>query len=140
MVDQWNRKLAEFARRVRGTPYVWGDTDCVSIVRRGLEIIHGHDVLAPEIPRVWTTRREAMRAYLVVPSYEESLRRTGAREVVSHMATAGDVALGGVSSEHGLRNIMLLVPGEQVLVSDLGGVELVRQNTLAPSVRFFRHG
>jgi hypothetical protein len=58
---QWRNNLLTWAKAVHGRPYVWGTTDCASLVRGALKEQFGEDVLG--LPG-WGSLRLAQRVWL----------------------------------------------------------------------------
>lgn len=56
-VRDWRVHLFAWARDIRGQPFVWGETDCMSLAREALRLQFGRDVL-PDI-KPWDTVRKA---------------------------------------------------------------------------------
>lgn len=138
-VLNWDVRLVEFAREVRGQPYVWGETDCATLVRRALTVMHGEDPL-PDDVGAWTTRIGALRV-AGRTDVEDALYRAGGWEVRPPYATAGDVAL---AQPHGqgdpLPTLSVLLPRGKVLTSTPQlGVAVLARDSLDPGTRYFRH-
>jgi len=57
----WRRELVEWAASVKDQPYVWGETDCIALVRRALQIQFGED-LFPVLP-MWSSPQDALRMW-----------------------------------------------------------------------------
>lgn len=138
-IANWDRRIVEFAKEVRGTSFEWGSTDCVSLVRRGLRIIFDEDVWKGHVGE-WKTRRGALTVSGKT-DYEDALLSSGAVEVGYHYGTSGDVALGPNEDEHGMLQMGLLVPTRKVLTSEPEtGVSIVDKLRLEEGTRFFRYG
>lgn len=137
-VDNWDRRLVEFAAAVVGQAFTWGRTDCASIVRRGLEAAYGRDVWKGHVGE-WKTRRGAVGVSGRTES-QEALRASGAVEVGKHYAWSGDVALGSGVDDHGLLQVALLVPTRKAMTSTPElGVLLVDKLSLAEGTTFWRY-
>ncbi len=138
-VENWDRRLVEFARAEDGREYEWGLTDCAALVRRGLQSVFGEDVWKGHVG-TWTTRRGAVTV-AGKTDYEEALLASGAVEVGFHYAWAGDVVLGGSEEQHGMLTVGLLVPTRKVITSTPRlGVVIVDKLSLEIGSKFFRYG
>lgn len=74
----WRSLLITAAQKVRGQPYVWGTTDCVSLTRALLAEQFGQDVF-PELPQLMSVR-DAIRLHREV-GFTELFAARGAREL-----------------------------------------------------------
>ena len=137
-VENWDVHLVEFAESVRGAPFVWGETDCVTLARAGLRVILDRDPWHGLLGR-WTTKRGAFRVSVRADT-GAILKASQAAEVPPRMATAGDLAVGPGLGEEGLHRLSILVPARKALVAfPEGGVELVDQLSLIPGTTFWRY-
>jgi len=57
----WRGDLVAWAADVRYQPYVWGETDCVALIRAALKVQFGVD-LFPTISQ-WTSAKTALRVW-----------------------------------------------------------------------------
>ncbi len=138
-IANWDRRLVEFARAADGKPFQWGHTDCVSLVRRGLQTVFGVDVWKGHVGKYKTKRGAVTVAGKT--DYEDALRASGAVEVGYHFGTSGDVALSPKEDEHGMFSVALLVPSRKALTSiPSEGVVIVDKLGLEEGTRFFRYG
>ncbi len=138
-VANWDRRLVEFVKEVRGTPFKWGQTDCASLVRRGLQLMFDEDVWKGHVNR-WKTLKGAAKVSGTT-DYEVALLASGAVEVGYHYASSGDVALGPQEDEHGMLQMALLVPTRKAMTATpLVGVEIVDKLMLEDGTLFFRYG
>lgn len=79
-------QLAEFAQDEEGRAFRWGETDCVSLVLRGLALI-GTPVPTP----TWLSYREARTVYRQTGGLVQWLREAGWTPRGLSVAHAGDV-------------------------------------------------
>lgn len=119
-VPNWDTLLFEWAESQMGKPYVWGDTDCASLVRAACRVIFGVDALSHIKP--WTTRAAALKRHSATGGVYGALMSADWTEVPLPFAQQGDVltwsqpALGGAG----------VVVARQLLTSDPDhGVQLV---------------
>ena len=135
-IERWDSELTYFAERVRRDDYAWGQTDCASIVRRGLMLLYGKDIWKGAVP----SYRSIKGAVRVAGSHDiiEVLEGTGAKEIQPGFATAGDVAVLS-DPEYPLPRVALLIMGRKALVSDPDkGVSII-DHLLLNDPRFFRY-
>lgn len=81
----WRAVLHEWARTVQGKPYVWGETDCVSLTRNLLAQLFGED-LFPTIPQLHSFR-EAVKLFRRI-DFNEVLQNVGARQLPPRVAVS----------------------------------------------------
>lgn len=137
-VDNWDRRLVEFAATVVGRPFKWGQTDCASIVRRGLTQVFSQDVWKGHVGE-WKTKRGALGVSGRTEP-QEALRASGAVEVGKHYAWSGDVALGDSVDDHGMLQVALLLPTRKAMTSTPeNGVVIVDKLKLAEGTTFWRY-
>lgn len=87
----WRRRLTTWASQQVGLPFVWGETDCASLVRSALTEMYGADVF-PHLPK-WTTAREALAVLQAHGSVEAILLNAGAELVTMPFIRAGDIVV-----------------------------------------------
>jgi hypothetical protein len=136
--DNWDFHLVRFAKSIRGKPYVWGETDCASIVLRSLEAVHVESPLSGV--GSWTTKTGALRA-LKRESPEITLRAAGAREITRPYASGGDTVLWPPSgSSDGIPQLGVVVPVGWVVTSydDIGVVQM-KITDVEDGATFWRH-
>lgn len=137
-LPNWDVLLVAFAEEWRGQEFAWGKTDCGIMVRAGLRSMLGKDPWGRKVGK-WTSKRGALLRSGQI-SYEDALCATGAVEVGSGFATAGDVAMGADRDPHGMVALSLLVPTRKALISTVEtGVALVDKLQLDDGVRFWRY-
>ncbi len=128
-----------FAQLAEGQAFEWGRTDCASLVRRALTQMLGVDPWKKHLG-VWTTRTGALRV-LKRTKPHKVLKSTGAVQVGTLFATAGDVALGRHLDARGLLGLAMVLPSNKVLTSTPeSGVYIVTGREFGGDVRFFRYG
>ena len=60
-VENWNGKLIDWASKQIGKPFIWGETDCGTLIRQGLQVITGIDVFTPLA--WWQTEQRARESW-----------------------------------------------------------------------------
>lgn len=124
----WERRLVEWADSVQGRPFVWGETDCASLVVQALSLL-GHPAAVPGYHTVSAARR-------VLAGLDPAtvLRDLGAVEVGIAFAQSGDVHLGEDPETEGLPAVAVHVAGVWVTSSQGRGVHLAHE--LSPGVTY----
>lgn len=137
-LHNWDTWLVEFAIKMIGQPFKWGQTDCATLVRNGLRSIYGRDVWRGHVG-IWTARRGA----LIVSNRTKpkmALRASGAVETHTKHAWSGDVALGPSMDAHGMFQLSLLIPNRKALTSTPEtGVIVVDTLSLTKGTRFWHY-
>lgn len=87
-VPNWDIALHQWAADVVGRPYVWGETDCGSLVREAHALMYGVDLFHV---KPYTTRRQALYRHNSTGGVEAVLREAGAVDVPVAFAQQGDV-------------------------------------------------
>ncbi len=137
-IENWDVALVAFAEYVRGRPFIWGETDCATLVRRGLGIMLDGDPWRGHLG-TWKTKIGAFRISSKTDA-RRILRGSGAVRVVPGYETAGDLALGPGRDAHGLLRVSLLIPSRKALVAFPDqGVRLVDTLSLIPGTSFWRY-
>lgn len=119
-VPNWDTLLFEWAMEQRGKPYVWGETDCGSLVRSAVGIISGE----PAFAHVWPyrTRAQAGRRLSETGGVSAVLLAAGWVAVPLTMAQQGDVLI--MDTEDG--PACGVIVARLLLTSDLAaGVQLL---------------
>ena len=137
-IHNWDVALVEFALDAQGQQFNWGWTDCASLARRGIIHILGEDVWFPYIGR-WNTQIGALRIFKKL-DIGRVLKRTGAHEVTSKFACAGDVAVGPNRDINGLIQIAIILPSHKVLTSSIeNGVTIEYTDTFVEKTKYWRY-
>jgi len=92
-VPNWNYKIWEVGEEVRGQPFEWGITDCVTIARRVLEAQFGEDIIAPHFNSEYKTKTGATRAFNKIGSMTDIALAAGAKEIDPINARDGDIMI-----------------------------------------------
>lgn len=121
----WRRRMVAFSDCVRGEAWSWGETDCVSLVRRALADACEEDPLA-DAPG-WTTRIGALRAASRTGGLAAALRAFGATEMPTTAVLTGDVLVMPLGRLDGFSHAALMVGPSRALTSDPdAGVRVLR--------------
>lgn len=121
----WEFLLVEFAQAQLGRPFRWGETDCFSLAREALGVVHDPNPLE-DVPHYFD--RESAASVLHEAGHPaDALRARGATLVPLGMAQQGDLLVPHGDGHDGLARFAVVVDGRgHVLTSSAGaGVELV---------------
>lgn len=113
-VMNWDIALFDWARSVCGEPYVWGRTDCASLVREAHRLMYGEgrfDV------GEWTSKTGALRVSKRVGGVVGALEAAGAEDVHPGKAQQGDVLVRAAEDADGHPVCGVLI-ARRVLSSD----------------------
>lgn len=124
--------LVDWAERMRGQEFVWGTTDCASLVRAALAIVYGEDV-DPEAP-VYFSEEEARQDVELGWSVRGRLLELGAKEVERSRVSVGDVVVAPpVSEEEFTDSAMIVVAPGKMLVTHPGTlIKVLPTRVIAP--------
>jgi hypothetical protein len=133
----WEFRLVAYANSQVGRPFVWGETDCYSLVREALECVYDADLL-PHI--IYTSKAKATTAARAFPQPGAALSDFGAVRVPLPNAQSGDVLLMPGDDGLGLPRFAVVVDGRgRVLTSDPGaGAEVLRASNIPPDSTAWR--
>jgi hypothetical protein len=90
-VRNWDVLLTEWAIEQIGRPFLWGQTDCMSLVRRAAAVLYGGvDPFTERVPR-WSDAATAAAVGQICGGPERALEYVGAVAVGWRYAQTGDV-------------------------------------------------
>lgn len=113
----WNVRLAKLVRSLIGQSFVWGETDCVSIVRKAYIAMFGEDPIAKFVPMEYSTEDEAKEAFRAIGGdFTKWIMRIVIREVTGAFAQDGDM-LFNEDSAMGYQNVGIIF-SDRLLTSD----------------------
>lgn len=112
----WDLALHELRLSLVGAPFVWGETDCVSVVRRSWELVFGGDLLE-HLPH-YASGSEARAALSMTGGLGMAMLDHGALTFPLTFAQTGDVVNGPEDPGHGFPFVGLVV-GREVLTSTM---------------------
>ena len=113
-VPDWQRELLLWGERQRRRRWAWGETDCGTLLREGLEIVFGHPLMSID----YASREEA-RAWMIEmgTSASKYFERCGALRQPLDELRGGDVVVRpGTANE--LPRLALALDDEVLLTSD----------------------
>lgn len=90
-IHNWDVALAMWATDLLGTPFVWGTTDCASLVRAACVVIYGEE-LWPMTPG-YASQTEALQVFSQVGSVRANLEALGATQHVLTFTQPGDIII-----------------------------------------------
>lgn len=129
--------LRAWAVTLLGADYVWGQSDCLSLVTAGLQQLYPVPLPLPTYP----SKRAALRALVDTPSLiTDTLRALGATPYVLPFAQTGDVLVPPVDLLE--PTVLLCLGGMSLTASPALGVHLAPTLALPPATRAWRlaHG
>lgn len=113
-------ELTEWHTQQNGRAFRWGNTDCGSLVRRGLNVACAHRV--SEFPR-YTTRRGALRT---LARMDEIIEAVGATRVHPGFHRSGDVVVYRTDEDEPASLGIVTAPGVVCTASPELGVHTAR--------------
>lgn len=119
----WHHRLMQYAAAQQGQPFVWGQTDCGSLVRGALPALYAEDPLAG-----WPgyhTVRAAQRIRAQCGGVAAVLRQLGATPIAPGFATAGDVACCPAAGPADPERAVLALDGGWLVTDPAEGVRVV---------------
>ena len=113
-VPDWQRELLLWGERQRRMKWAWGETDCGTLLREGLEIVFGHPLMSID----YTSREEA-RAWMqeMGTSASRYFERCGASRQPLDELRGGDVVV-RPGTANKLPRLALALDDEVLLTSD----------------------
>lgn len=126
-VPNWDIWLLEWAESMTRRPYIWGETDCGSLVRAAMRGIYGVDAF--EHIRPYRTRAQAGRRQRETGGVYGALVGAGWHEVATSLAQQGDVL---IHDGDGFPGAGIVVARQVLVTSAARGVQLI-------AWRLFRH-
>lgn len=136
-VDNYDYKLIEWVNTQLRKPYIWGETDCGSLVRKGLNIIYDKDKFN-NVP-LWDNEETCRKIWDDLDGVDNAFLKFGAKKIKGTFAQTGDVAVLEIGKL--LTAAMVIGSGKLLFSSTDKGVEtrdlypLLRFN-----IRFYRFG
>lgn len=125
-VRNWDVSIVQFAKEVVGKPFVWGETDCASLLYRVYEIMHGQK---PDVVLRYTTAKGALSAHQRTGGTEKVVRDLGALDI-ERPAKYGDIIFYKGPEEHPWDNIAIYVPPNILIANEKDGIKFVSRNSL----------
>ena len=133
----WQRELLLWGARQRRMKWAWGETDCGTLTRQGLELVFGHPIMSID----YVSREEARRwMQKMGTSASKYFERCGASRQQLEELQGGDVVVrpGTVSK---LPRLALALDDEVLLTSDpVQGPHWIGRNDLRRRARVYRFG
>ena len=98
-VRNWDNALLAWQNSILGSDFVWGETDCVSLMLKALEVMYGEPVIEHEGVLDYSNKQQALRALSSFPEPPQVLLSAGASEVSMSYAQNGDIIYGHATEE-----------------------------------------
>lgn len=135
-VRNWDLAVIEWATGLRGVPFVWGRTDCGTLVREMTILIYDRDIFAGI--RRWKSARGMESAVEKAGGVSSIFDAVGA-EVGVRFARTGDVMVRPRGCPlTGLDSVMPVADGHVVVATPGEPLQLVPLRQLAVEVRIWR--
>ena len=110
-----------WARGLLGREFVWGETDCVMLTLKAMDIFHGGEY-AERFRGKWSNQEEAL-AYYDITSPSEMLPAYGGQRVLGTFAVLGDIIT--VTSEEWPERCHFVLGARSLSSTEDGGVSLI---------------
>lgn len=135
-VDNYDYKLIEWVNTQLGKPYIWGETDCGSLVRKGLNIVFGTDrfINTP----AWDSEVVCRKIWDDLGGVDKAFLGFGARKTKGTFAQTGDVAVLEIGK---LITASMVISSGKLLFSSIDkGTETrdITSSLLKLNIRFYR--
>ena len=137
-VDNYDYKLIEWVNTQLRRPYIWGDTDCGSVVRKGLNIIYGKDKF--NAISTWDSEEICRKIWDDLGGVDKAFLDFGAKKIKRTYAQTGDVAVLEIGK---LLTAAMVISCNKLLFSSTDkGVETrdITPSLLKLNIRFYRFG
>jgi hypothetical protein len=134
-VPDWQRELLLWGERQRRRRWAWGETDCGTLLREGLEIVFGHPLMSID----YASREEA-RAWMqgMGTSASKYFERCGAVRQPLDELRGGDVIV-RPGMANGMPRLALALDDEVLLSSDpVQGPHWIGTKDLRRRARLYR--
>lgn len=132
-VLNWDVLATKWAIEQVGKPFVWGETDCVSLMRQMAEIINGE----PFGTHRYTSLRGALDVQEATGGICQALRDAGAVEIRRSYATTGDVI---VADDEPFPAVLLVITDKALFADHDQGVRLIPLSSVSPDATVYRLG
>ena len=136
-VPHWQRELLLWGERQRRMKWAWGETDCGTLLRQGLEVVFGHPMMSID----YTSREEA-RAWMqeMGTSASKYFEGCGASRQPLDELRGGDVVV-RPGTANKLPRLALALDDEVLLTSDpVQGPHWIGTSDLRRRARVYRFG
>ena len=113
-VPEWQRELLLWGERQRRRKWAWGETDCGTLLRQGLEVVFGHPLM-----NIAYASREEARAWMQTMGTSASKYFEGcgaSLQPISDLRGGDVVVRPGTANK--LPRLALALDGEVLLTSD----------------------
>lgn len=131
----WDVELVRWADSRRGRPYVWGHTDCGSLVRQAMAVVLGGEPF-PDLP-VWEDADEAKAALRTLGGFSRAMQAVGAHEVPPSFVQSGDLAVTPSEPLHPA-HLAVAVAGKALVTTAEHGVRVADLGALPSGTVFWR--
>jgi len=136
-VPDWQRELLLWGERQRRMKWAWGETDCGTLLREGLEVVFGHPLMSID----YVSREEA-RAWMIEMGTSASRYFEGCgalRQPLDELRGGDVVVMPGTVNR--LPRLALALDDEVLLTSDpVQGPHWIGTSDLRRRARVYRFG
>lgn len=135
-VENYDYKLIEWVNTQLGKPYIWGETDCGTLVRTGLNIVYGDDKF--NNITFWDSEETCRKIWDDLGGVDKAFLNFGARKIKGTFAQTGDVAVLEVGKL--LTASIVIGSGKLLFSSTDKGIETrdITPSLLRLNIRFYR--
>lgn len=136
MIDNYNTKLIEWVNTQIGKSYTWGETDCGTLVRKGLAIILNRDPF-PDIP-AWDSELVCREIWDKLSGVDNAFISFGAKKILGTFVQTGDIAVLEIGKF--LTATLVISPDKMLFASTDKGVEVrnITPSLIRLNIRFYR--
>lgn len=135
-VANWSCRIVEDVGSLAGSPFVWGDTDCCTLLRKMSKSMYGRDVFAG--PSKYKTKTGAIRGFKRIESIDALILEAGGVEIPTSMASDGDVAVQRDVPERGFQNVSIKVGSRWLISSEQGDIVEVMKDIPDVTMKVYR--
>ena len=132
-VLNWDCLAVEWAIQQVGKPFVWGETDCCSLLNRMWEVMYGE----PMFDLTYTSLPEALRFSAHIGGVRHALTEMGCTTLPLSYASTGDAI---VADDEPFPTVLSVINDQALLSDDDKPVRLVPLSSVAPTVTVYRLG
>jgi cell wall-associated NlpC family hydrolase len=119
-IHNWDVYLAMWATDLLGQPFVWGETDCASLVRAAMQVMYGEDRW-PDTPR-YTDAAGALRVSEEHGTVKDHVLALGATKHVITFTQAGDIVIAPKTAEEHFDATAIAIADKLLMTEEGRGV------------------
>lgn len=119
-IANWNVVISESVGSCVGGEFIWGKTDCASLLRTMSVGMYGVDIFSDYVKRKYSTEIGAIRCYKESGSFDSIIKKAGGVEIPSAVIRDGDIAV-EQSNDGRFENIIMRVGSKWIMASSEHG-------------------